>query len=110
MMHELFILGLPCGERKDMTEADAAARNRDLYLAGKRSQGWKPVTPEPRPEVVVPKPVAATVPKPPKPERNEELEAALVALGFKKGDAKRRAASAPAGTLQEQLAGVFAKP
>lgn len=102
MMHELFILGLPCGERKDMTEKRAIELNRDLYLAGKTNQGWKPVEANVAPLAQCPKGVVL------KPARNEELEAALVALGIKRTDARRRAASAPAGTLEEQIAAVFA--
>lgn len=85
---------------KLMTEAQALIANRDLWLAGEYSVGWMQAAPrapraEPRAE--------------PRPQPSADLVAALVAIGYSKSKAKELAATAPAGTVDQQLTAIFTK-
>lgn len=81
---------------KLMTEAQALIANRDLWLAGEYSVGWMQAAPRaPRAE--------------PRPQPSADLVAALVAVGYSKSKAKELAATAPAGTVDQQLTAIFTK-
>jgi hypothetical protein len=85
-----------------MTQADALAINRDLFLAGRTWLGWKPV--ERVEDHAVP---AAPRPRAEGPPAG--LADALVALGHKRSEAKRLAATIEGGTVEEGIRRLYAK-
>ena len=94
MLHQLFDLRLNAyfGAQKRMTQGDACAENRDLYLAGKIAIGWKRIEQALAPGV----PTRKT--KPP-----DGLVEALVGLGYKQREAKRLAGTIDGGTIEDAI-------
>jgi hypothetical protein len=99
-------------DERQMTPAEAAIANRDLYLAGHRAYGWieasrvgddgKVLAAGASPAPRAPRPA-------PRPAPSGELIEALAAIGYTKAKARELAATAPAGTVAEQLAALFTK-
>jgi hypothetical protein len=102
-------------DERQMTPAEAAIANRDLYLAGHRAYGWIEASRVGKDGHLLPaghlEPArrAPRAPRPAPAAPSAELIEALAAIGYTKTKARELAATAPAGTVAEQLTAIFTK-
>lgn len=105
-------LSFAVSESVKMTSDQATIANRDLYLAGHRAYGWIEASRIGKDGKLLPAghlPIKAAPRPVPRVEPSAELIEALEAVGYTKSKARELAATAPAGTVAEQLAALFTK-